>query len=858
MSKALQPLPIDVLIPEIQGALHLGLDLIVKASPGSGKTTRIPPALLDTFKGQIWVLEPRRVATRLSAQRVADELNETPGVTVGWHMRFDRQFTDKTRILFLTEGMFTSRLAQNPNLDGVDCVIIDEFHERHQQTDVAFALCLNLQKTSRKNLRVVVMSATLDTASIAEKMPTAKIIDLDLPLFPVNVKHQFFDSDLSLSERAALATASLTREATNLGHILVFLPGTYEMLKTRRELERTINLEDWIIFELRATLDKKTQDLAFRQTDRRKIILATNIAESSITIPQVTAVIDSGIAKVPSYNPFTGFSILETRPISKASIIQRAGRAGRTAPGTAIRLFTKNDEAARPDQETPELLRLDLSQIYMSLLWLGHRQGIPINPEDLPWPSPPELQKWDDARKLLVLLDIIDREQKLIRPDVAKMPLHPRLARFASACIESGITSEAPWLTAILASEGDIAAPPGESSHLGCDLLASFEYLKSKSRSFENIDKLALQISKYLELDRHSTLEECKPAHELDLSKPLLRAFPDRVIMTRRRTSHSNWIDGTICTGGDVLVASDSAAAHGQWLVAIAASAARSTGSLVKSGDQSSTSKITVKMASMIEPMDLPQGEGSLFSSEVISTWDANIGRTRQIKKDCYGILTISETTLSVNDSPDERDASEKIKILAESIRLQWARLFDDSDFLDSYVIRQKIAFERQMINHCWQKQELLDLLIAFICDSASSLEDIKRHTLEEWLRYCVGEQEFQQLEKVAPTHVLVGRNYKVKVHYPENAAPWIEARLQNFFGESKTPKILNNTLSLTLHLLAPNMRALQVTNDLESFWKGAYQTIRNEYQRKYPRHQWPEDPINAEPPVQRQPRNRK
>jgi ATP-dependent helicase HrpB len=858
MLAKLSPLPIDTLISALQSAITAGQDVILKSSPGSGKTTRVPPALLETVKGQIWVLEPRRVAARMSALRVASELNEKPGETVGWQMRFEREFSDKTRILFLTEGMFITRLTQNPDLTGVDCVILDEFHERHQQTDVAFALCRHLQSTTRNDLRMIVMSATLDAASVAGKMPLAKVIELELPLFPVTIKYDATDQNATIPEKAAAATVELTRDTSHTGHILVFLPGTVEIQRTKRQLEHTLNAEQWIILELRGTLDKKTQDLAFTSTGKRKIILATNIAESSITIPHVTAVVDTGVAKVPAFDSFTGLSVLETRPISKASIIQRSGRAGRTAAGIALRLFSKHDEASRPEVDTPEILRLDLAQTYMALLWLGYQQGKIIIPDNLPWPSSPDPKQWDEARRLLQLLQIIDTDVKLIRPDIARMSLHPRLARFAAACVEQGLTAEAPWLTAVLASPGEVLPTPGDNSHLGCDVLARFENLRSKSGVFPNIEKTAGQIARYLEHRNLTPLKSCQPPHEMDLAIPLLKAFPDRVVLTRRRKANSNYVDGTICTGGDLLISADSAAAHAQWLIAIDASSTRATGSLAATGTQSSTQRIIVSQASMIDPSNLMHAPASLLTTETTTAWDSSLDKTRHTKKTLYGILTVTETISHSDGGDSSLSAADKSKNLATILHQQWPKPFDQSDYFDTYIIRQQLAFDKNLLDHCWDKQELRDLLVAFICDSAVSMDDVKRHNLEEWLRFCVGEDEFKHLMKIAPTHVTVGRNYKVQVNYSADSPPWIEARLQNFFGQSKTPAILNGALPLTVHLLAPNMRALQVTTDLESFWQGTYKSIRNEYQRKYPRHHWPDDPINAEPPAPRPSKPRK
>jgi ATP-dependent helicase HrpB len=344
----------------------------------------------------------------------------------------------------------------------------------------------------------------------------------------------------------------------------------------------------------------------------------------------------------------------------------------------------------------------------------------------------------------------------------------------------------------------------------------------------------------------------------MDLAIPLLKAFPDRVVLTRRRKANSNYVDGTICTGGDLLISADSAAAHAQWLIAIDASSTRATGSLAATGTQSSTQRIIVSQASMIDPSNLMHAPASLLTTETTTAWDSSLDKTRHTKKTLYGILTVTETISHSDGGDSSLSAADKSKNLATILHQQWPKPFDQSDYFDTYIIRQQLAFDKNLLDHCWDKQELRDLLVAFICDSAVSMDDVKRHNLEEWLRFCVGEDEFKHLMKIAPTHVTVGRNYKVQVNYSADSPPWIEARLQNFFGQSKTPAILNGALPLTVHLLAPNMRALQVTTDLESFWQGTYKSIRNEYQRKYPRHHWPDDPINAEPPAPRPSKPRK
>ena len=886
-------LPVDQLLPQICSTIRSGKDLILKASPGSGKTTRVPPALLHEVPGQIWVLEPRRLAARMSAVRVASEMGEQPGTTVGWQMRFDSMFSASTRLLFLTEGMFTARLAQDPSLHGVSCVILDEFHERHQQTDVAFALCRHLQNSTRPDLRLIVMSATLDTKALVESFPSAVLISVENPLFPVSVEYWRGDFTENFVDRAISGSIQLANNPNHAGHILVFLPGTAEIIRVKAGLVRQLSSDKWLILELRGSIAKEEQDLAFEDhanSDKiklRKIILATNIAESSITIPGVSAVVDTGLARVPSFNLFTGMSSLETKSVSKASIVQRSGRAGRTGRGINLRLFTEHDEASRPEIDVPEISRLDLSQVYMSLLWLAHKTKSTWLPDQLPWLTPPDPKQWDDAKKHLKMLTLLSDSGTLRNPEIALLPVHPRLARFAMACTEHGLQNEAPWLTALLANPGDVVLGLGDYSHLGCDLLAQYESFRSKPGRARNVQQSAQQIARLLNRGPLLAIDRCLPPHEISLAKALLQAFPDRVMLIRSKGGKSQWIDATICGGGDLRLVKESAAAHGDWLIALDVSSTRVAGSVNASSQKnthftqtiSSNNQTTVIAASQITAAELSTAPAGFYFSEDVSEWDEKAGKSRIFRKTKYGVLPISSQIViesapllqsqgtdvgglldglaqgssELLPSSHTHRQAEHQATLEKNILKLWPKPFEDSDFFDAYVIRQKISFDVNLSSHAWDKEELRELLVSHICGEATSFAEVLLHPLEHWLRACVGEQEFTALQKIAPTTITVGLGHKVSVHYSETSSPWIEARLQNFFGQANTPKILDGRIPLTLHLLAPNMRALQVTKDLSSFWQTMYPSLRNEYMRKYPRHYWPENPLEAEPPAMRE-----
>jgi ATP-dependent helicase HrpB len=503
------------------------------------------------------------------------------------------------------------------------------------------------------------------------------------------------------------------------------------------------------------------------------------------------------------------------------------------------------------------VLRLDLAPIYHALLWIAKKTGAHWRPETLPWLANPGEKSWDDAKKLLRLLGFTTAADELTDPKAPLLPVHPRVARFAQALVEGGYDSEAPWLTAILASPDDVPTHAGDNTHLGCDLLARYETLRAGRQTFQSVSRAAQQISRLLKNITLPPIETCKPAHEMDLSSALLQAFPDRVMLIRNRGNKSHWMDGTLCTGGDLRLSRDSAAAHGEWVVALDASSTRVTGSVaaMTKSQGASSSQVTVTMASQIDARQLTDSPSELLVTEDIREWDEKAGKSRLFRKTTYGVLQLSSTLLRDEDAAQSPLAVDGTSHLLQQLSKTWPKPFDTSYDFDSYLVRQKLAFDSKLTDHIWNRDELFELLLSQICDEAKSFGEIAAKPLLEWIRHCVGEDEFSHLNKVAPLSITVGAGHKVKVHYSETSPPWIEARLQNFFGQASTPNIMDGRLPLTLHLLSPNMRALQVTTDLAGFWQRVYPSLRNEYQRKYPRHYWPENPMAAEPPPMRAPR---
>jgi ATP-dependent helicase HrpB len=495
------PLPVDVLLPEIISSLQQNSSLVIEAAPGAGKTTRVPPALLEIVKGEVVVLEPRRIAARLAARRVAWELGEQAGETVGYQVRFEEATGPRTRLRFVTEGILTRRLLSDPSLEGVDAVVLDEFHERHLDSDFALALLKRLQRT-RPDLRIVVISATLDAAPVARYLDSCPILRSEGRLFNLTIMHlPYSPAPLHVQVKSAV---ELSLEDGHLGHILVFLPGAAEIRRAMRECIAVARRSGLLVLPLHGDLSPEEQDRAVSPSPQRKLILATNVAESSVTVEGVTAVIDSGLARVATYSPWTGLPTLHVGRVSKASAKQRAGRAGRTGPGQVLRLYPEEDYLLRPEHETPEILRSDLSQLCLALRAM---QIHDFNIVD--WLDEPPMSALQNAESLLDRLGAIGT----MADKLARYPLSPRLSRILVEAMERGVGEDGCVAAALLES--------GTRSEKS-DLLDAME-LRHNYRTEQYIQQL-----------RRIARPSKRTGHDDDaLLISVLAGFPDRV--ARRR-----------------------------------------------------------------------------------------------------------------------------------------------------------------------------------------------------------------------------------------------------------------------------------------------------------------------------------
>jgi ATP-dependent helicase HrpB len=771
-------LPIDALLPAILQSLAGEQNLVIEAPPGAGKTTRVPPALLSLVRGQVLVLEPRRLAARLAARRIAQELGERVGETVGYQVRFEEVAGARTRLRFLTEGILTRRLISDPSLKGVEILVLDEFHERHLESDLALALLRRLQTTTRRDLRLIVMSATLETAPIARYLGDCPVLRSEGRLFDLDITHQPYSAQ-PLEAQVVEAAASLI-DKKHAGDILVFLPGAAEIRRAARECQPIAARHGLLVLPLHGDLSAAEQDRAVSPAPQRKLILSTNVAESSITVEGVTAVIDSGLARVASDSPWTGLPTLAVSRISKASATQRAGRAARTAPGRAIRLYTLEDFSRRPDHDAPEITRRELSELCLTLRAIGID-----HPSALAWlDSLPDLAV-SRAEELLELLGASGERARRM----ARYPLPPRLARLVIEAAERGAGEDGCAAAALLS-----AGTRSES----CDLLRLLdsELDPFSKRHFEQIRRI-VRPPKQLK-------------HNLNaLALSILTAFPDRV--ARRRKDNQL----LLASGGSALLACE---ARADFLVA------------VDIEDRSEHAQPLVRLYCAIESgwlLDLFPGR---ITERTGVEWNRAAERIDAVSALLYDNLVIEETR---SGTPDPEQAA--VLLADKALEVGIERFVDPPSLAE---LRARIAFASE---HAQVPKIDIDAAFRELCQGLKSFAQLK--TAAASLIPLIERSHSKVLNQVAPGHIRLPSGRQAKVHYDAGKAPWVASRLQDFFGLHDTPRIANGTVPLVVHLLAPNQRPVQTTTDLAGFWQRLYPQVRRELSRRYPKHAWPENP---------------
>ncbi len=805
MRPTLQPLPIDALVPDILERLNAAGSLVIEAPPGAGKTTRVPPALLSQCGGHVLVLEPRRLAARLAARRVAAERGESLGGTVGYHVRFEQVGGPDTRLHYLTEGVLTRRLLGDPLLRGVDTVVLDEFHERHLEGDLALALLRRLQRAKRPELKLVVMSATLEGLDVARFLGDCPVLRSEGRLYPLSVSYTPHSAE-ALEEQVAGALRKLLVEGAD-GDVLVFLPGAAEIRRAARACEALAARAGMVILPLHGDLTAEEQDRAVAPAPQPKLILSTNVAESSVTIEGVTAVIDSGVARRAGNSPWSGLPVLTVSRVSKASVRQRAGRAGRTRPGRVIRLFPEEDFLRRPDHDPPEITRRELSQMCLEL----HAAGL-HRAHELDWLDAPPPESLHAAEELLERLGAIDAGGRLTGDGrrMAMLPVPPRLGRLMLEADRLGSGREGCELAALLSSGERLpagsAGVPGRS-----DLL-----LLHDSAWSSQTHRVAAQLRRSLRPRRGG------PSGDEALLMAVLAAFPDRVAKRRKGCELA------LAAGGPALLADNSVVRDDEWLVAVDAEWRPESGTAV------------VRLASAVEPEWLMEMFPGRFTEKRSADWNRRAERVENRYVLLFDGLTVEERS---GGSPDPLEAS---ALLAERALEQGIQRFAGKGDWEEFLARLTFAAAHSDLPEPGPGGA--EAALAQMCTGLRSFAELEQAASQggflNALRAKLTRQQLRLLDEIAPAMLRLPRGRRCRVHYEPGKPPWIASRLQDFFGMRETPRLARGEVEVVLHLLAPNQRPVQTTTDLAGFWERLYPQVRRELRRRYPKHAWPEDPL--------------
>lgn len=821
------PLPIDPHLPRIAACLGAGRNLVLQAEPGAGKTTRVPWALLEAGlleAGDAWILEPRRLAARMAAARIAEERGETVGGRVGYAVRFEQKVSRQTRLRFVTEGLLLRRLQADPHLKGTAVVVLDECHERHLHTDLALALLRRLQRTSRPDLRLVAMSATPDTVPLAAYLE-AEVITCPGRDHPVSVEHLPRPDDRPLAVQVQAAVARLLAEPLK-GHVLVFLPGAAEIRAAEALLAPLAEARGLDLRPLHGSLSFEAQKAAVAPSERRKLLLSTNVAESSLTVDGVHTVVDSGLGREAVHAPDSGLSRLRTLRVSQARCLQRTGRAGRLGPGRCLRLFTEADFNARPAFDPPEILRSDLAEAALALQDLGVERL-----RDFPWFEAPPPEALEAAERLLTLLGAREADGRLssLGRRLAALPLHPRLARLVVAGEELGIPRLARRAAALLEA-GDLQARSGlgrrapEVGHaLACDLwprLDAFE--EAEAAGFRpgavraaGLDGAALRQARLLMETGPKADRQAGAEAETRLVQAMLRAYPDRVA---RRGGAGTY---TFVGGGGARLGAESRVGNADLILALEA--------------EGQGRETRIRLAARLEPEWLLEAFPEAISDRENLAFHEGSGRVERRAALLYHDLVLDETR-GPADPADPAVAA----LLAEAALARNTLGDRLEDLLHRTAWLARLRPELGLA-------EGEALRRAVVGQAALGLRTLKELEAADWgsaLRAVLGVEAFRLLEAWLPeTVALKGR--RARIDYA-GEAPVLASRLQDFLGLKEAPRLAEGRLPLLLHLLAPNQRAVQVTTDLAGFWQRTYQELRPQLSRRYPKHRWPEDPLKG------------
>ncbi|MBQ2625133.1 MAG: ATP-dependent helicase HrpB [Kiritimatiellae bacterium] len=821
--------PVEEKIDDIRRALAANRDVVLTAPPGSGKTTCVPPALLDEpwLKGKkLIMLEPRRLAARNCATYIARKRGETVGGTIGYQVRLERKISAATRLEIVTEGLLTQRLLSDPELSDVGLVIFDEFHERSLPCDTAFALALEVRRALRPDLRILVMSATLDADEVAAHLGDADIIRAEGRMFPVETNY--------LGDMSMTAAISKALKETD-GDILCFLPGEGEI----RRLQDTVDVRGRLgtgaptidVLPLYGALPKEEQDRVFAPSNLRKVILATSIAETSVTIEEISTVIDSGLMRVPRFRSASGMSGLVTLPLTQDRAEQRRGRAGRVRAGVCYRLWSEGEQQSRPKKMMPEILDADLCSLVLTSAAWGA-----LGREDLPWMTPPPASNWDQAVGLLKMLGALDGDGRLTKKGVAmaKLPMHPRLANMVlgDGRVEHVDRAEGVGVASLLAA---IVEEGNRSRETDIRKIAE-EIKETPNRPFS---KRVLQLARRFQKgsDPSDTVTDTAKAaisycsqKGLTLEGSLLAlAYPDRVAKNRGNGTFR------MVSGRGAFVDETDPLSKSPYLVCC------------ELDDRAGDAKVF--LGCPIDEDEIEDLFGDRIIEEPYCAWDRQNDRVKSVVRRKLGEMTLGEKPLSAADASHSVDVdTRESEALLDGIRQKgvenlpcWTK--------ESRQMRARLRFVCKTLGESWPDatdDAMLAALPGFI-SGMTKWKDLERLDLFSVLDFILAEagHDRRELDRLAPTRMEVPSGSHMLIHY-EGDEPTCEVRLQECFGLMETPKVAGGKVPVVMTLLSPAQRPIQITKDLAGFWREGYQLVRKDMRGRYPKHYWPEDPFTA------------
>ena len=838
-------LPIYELRDELIAALRTDNRLIIEAPTGSGKSTQVPQMLLDSgcCGNEIVVLQPRRIAARMLARRVAHERGGETGGEVGYQVRFENCISGQTRIRYVTEGILLRQILSDPQLHGVSAVLFDEFHERHLYGDITLARCLHLQKT-RPGLNIIVMSATLDAAPLRDYLAPCRELKSEGRMFPVEIRYAAKKIDFEhhpVWEAAADAFESAICSGAE-GDVLIFMPGAYEISRTVEAIRSKSCAKEFAVLPLHGELSPRDQDAAVEPGTQRKVVVATNVAETSITIDGIRVVIDSGLARIARYDPNRGIDTLMVERISRASADQRTGRAGRTAPGVCHRLWTLQEHATRKAQELPEILRHDLAEVVLTL-----KAGGIDDVEHFAWLEKPDPVALAKTLTLLTDLGALDPCGKLTKTGerMVQFPMHPRYARMLLAANEYHCVRQACLIAALTQGKGILERNRGKETRGQRDDLLGEEDgsdFKRLMRAWSFADKhnyhfgackplgihaaAARQVTplyeRFLQIAEQQGLKINRAAPEDEyLQKCILTAFSDQLA----RRCDKGTLRCELVHGRTAELARESVVRDAELLVAA---------EITEIGQMRGQTGVLLNLATEVKREWLEELFPGDFKNESEAKYDETIKRVVVEHRTLFRDLLL-DRSITQNPKPGEAAAVLAAEVLKGTLDIPgW------DDEIENWILRVNLLAEWcpdkaiPPVDEAARKTLLEDLCLGAVCRKDLREADVKS-VVRDWLTW----EQQQWIEKEVPERFKMPTGHRARIRYEAGHKPVLSALIQDFFGMSKTPCIAFGRVPLVVELLAPNRRPVQITEDLESFWRIAYPELKKALSRRYPKHRW-------------------